>query len=177
MVKAMKRALKATIGRADLDEEEFRTVVSKIAHLLNCRPIQVVPDVNDLEPLTPNHFLFPDQAGAVFPPDVQEISEVKLSDRLRHQVMVQKHVWARFHHEVVPLLGPRKRWSAENENLKDNDVVIELDENLPRGMWRMLRVSKVLPSSDGLVRKVEVVNSDGKVYTRPISKLIPIVRE
>jgi hypothetical protein len=41
----------------------------------------------------------------------------------------------------------------------------------------MLRISKVLPSSDGLVRKVEVVNPDGKFYVRPISKLIPIVRE
>ena len=177
MVKAMKRALKATIGRADLDEEEFRTVVSKIAHLLNCRPIQVVPDVNDFEPLTPNHFLFPDLAGAVFPPDVRDIGNVKLSDRLRHQVMVQEHVWKRFHQEIIPLLGPRKRWSAEVANLNENDVVLELDENLPRGMWRMLRVSKIIPSQDNLVRKVEVVNPEGKVYTRPISKLIPIVRE
>jgi hypothetical protein len=177
MVKAMKRALKATIGRADLDEEEFRTVVSKIAHLLNCRPIQVVPDVNDFEPLTPNHFLFPDLAGAVFPPDVRDIGNVKLSDRLRHQGMVQEHVWKRFHQEIIPLLGPRKRWSAEVANLKENDVVLELDENLPRGSWRLLRVSKIIPSSDGLVRKVEVVNSDQKVYTRPIAKLIPIVRE
>jgi hypothetical protein len=54
--------------------------------------------------------------------------------------MIQEHVWSRFHHEVVPLLGPRKRWSSEFENLRENDVVIELDENLPRGMWRMLRV-------------------------------------
>ena len=164
----MKRALKSTVGRADLNEEEFRTVVSKIAHLLNCRPIQVVPNVDDLEPLTPNHFLFPDQAGAVFPPDVGAVTKVKLSDRLRHQVMVQEHVWSRFYHEVVPLLGPRKRWSAELENLKVDDVVLELDENLPRGSWRLLRISKIIPSSDGLVRKVEVVNQDQKVYTRPI---------
>ena len=177
MVKAMKRALQATIGRADLDEEEFRTVISKVAHLLNCRPIQAVPDVDDFETLTPNHFLLPALAEAVFPPDVKDISQVKLSTRLRHQVMVQEHVWKRFHAEIVPLLGPRKRWSAEVENLKEDDVVLELDENLPRGLWRMLRVAKVLPSADGLVRKVEVANEHGKIYSRPISRLIPVVRE
>ena len=91
--------------------------------------------------------------------------------------MVQEHVWKRFHAEIVPLLGPRKRWSAEVENLKEDDVVLELDENLPRGLWRMLRVAKVLPSADGLVRKVEVANEHGKIYSRPISRLIPVVRE
>ena len=92
MVKAVKRAMKATIGRADLDEEEFRTVVSKTGYLLNCRPIQTVSDVNDYDTLTPNHFLLQDQAGAVFPPDVSEEDRLKLPTRLRHQIMIQRHV-------------------------------------------------------------------------------------
>ena len=52
MVKAMKRAMKAIIGQADLDEEEFRMAVSKMSYLINSRPIQVVSDVNDYEDLT-----------------------------------------------------------------------------------------------------------------------------
>ncbi len=39
-----------------------------------------------------------------------------------------------------------------------------------------MRVSKIFPSTDGLVRKVEVTSTDNKIYIRPISKLIPIVR-
>jgi hypothetical protein len=35
MAKAYKRAMKATIRHADLNEEEFRTVVSKVSYLLN----------------------------------------------------------------------------------------------------------------------------------------------
>ena len=42
MVKAMKRAMKAIIGQADLDEEEFRMAVSKMSCWNNSRPIQVV---------------------------------------------------------------------------------------------------------------------------------------
>ena len=70
MVKAMKQAMKATIGRADLDEEELRTTVSKMAYLINSRPIQAASDFHDYDVLKPNHFLLPDLAGAVFPPNV-----------------------------------------------------------------------------------------------------------
>lgn len=31
------------------------------------------------------------------------------------------------------------------------------DENLPRGQWRLGKVSEVFPSDDGLVRKVRVL--------------------
>ena len=92
MVKAMKQAMKATIGRADLDEEEFKTTVSKMAYLINSRPIQAVSDFHDYDVLTPNHFLLPDLAGAVFPPNVSEDDRMKLSLRLRFQVKIQQHV-------------------------------------------------------------------------------------
>ena len=177
MVKACKRAMKATIGHADLNEEEFRTVVSKMSYLLNCRPIQIVSDRDDYDTLTPNHFLLPGLSGAVFPPNVEEEDRLKLSVRLRHQIRVQQHVWKRFQAEIIPMLGPRKKWCSEMPNLKENDVVMEFDENLPRGVWRLLRVSKIIPSEDGLVRKVEVINATGKTYSRPISRLIPIARE
>ena len=176
IVKAMKRALRTVMQTADLQEEQFRTVVSKCMHMLNNRPIQMVGDIQDLEPLTPNHFLIGDLANAVFPPDLPEEDQDKLDNRLKHVAMIQEHVWKRFNEEIVPLLGPRTRWSAEKENIEVDEIVIEVDANTHRGSWRMMRVNKVIPSSDGLVRQVEVVNSEGKTYLRPIAKLIPIVR-
>jgi hypothetical protein len=72
-------------------------------------------------------------------------------------------------------MGPRKKWTLQQEQIKEDDVVIEVDENVPRGEWRKMRVSQVFPSEDGLVRKVEVTNGCGKFYVRPIAKLVPIV--
>ena len=175
MVKAMKRALRAVMMTADLHEEQFRTVISKCMHMLNNRPIQMVGDAQDLEPLTPNHFLIGDLGGAVFPPDFPE-EEGNLDQRLKYVITIQQHIWKRFQEEIVPLLGPRTRWSAERENIKVDEVVIEVDANTHRGSWRMMRVNKIIESEDGLVRQVEVINSDGKTYLRPIAKLIPIVR-
>lgn len=174
IVKAMKRALKATVGCASLAEEEFRTVISKVSWMLNNRPIQPVGDSSDLEALTPNHFLNGASEDVAFPPDLPA-KGISLQDRLKYQVEIQKHFWQRFQAEIVPLLAPRKKWMETFDNLKEDDVVIEVDENSPRGEWRKMRVTRVIPSDDGLVRKVEVTNGCGKFYVRPISRLIPIV--
>jgi hypothetical protein len=122
----------------------------------------------------PNSFVLGDLANAVFPPDFPEVTN--LDRKLKQQIEVQKNVWKQFFLEFVPLLGPRQKWSQVQENLKVDEVVIELDENQPRGVWRLMRVSKIFPSQDGLVRKVEVTSTDNKTYIRPIAKLIPIVR-
>ena len=174
IVKAMKRALKATVGRADLTEEEFRTMISKVSWMLNNRPIQPVGDSDDLEALTPNHFLNGAPEDAVFPPNLPNC-RLSLQERLKYQVSIQQHFWKRFQAEIIPLLGPRGKWKEEKEGLKEDDVVIEVDENTPRGEWRRMRVTRVFPSEDGLVRKVEVTNGRGKFYSRPISRLIPII--
>ena len=121
MVKAMKRAMKATIGRADLDEEEFKTTVSKMAYLINSRSIQAVSDFHDYNVLTPNHFLLPNLAGAVFPPNVSEDDKLKLSSRLHFQFKIRQHVWRRFQEEVIPLMGPRRN-SASNSQTCTNTM-------------------------------------------------------
>ena len=174
MVKAVKRALKDCASSADLDEEEFRTLVSKVASLLNNRPIQAfVPlDSEDLEVLTPNHFLIA-QGDSVFPPDLPE-SNRSLGARLRLQDNIQKHVWKRFQKELLPLLAPRRKWRATVPELKVDDIIIEVDENAKRGEWKMRRVHRILESADSLVRKVELFSPEGKIYLRPISRCIPI---
>ena len=104
--------------------------------MLNNRPIQQSGSIQDQAPLTPNSFVLGDLANAVFPPDFPEVTN--LDRKLKQQIEVQKSVWKRFFLEFVPLLGPRQKWSQEQENLKVDEVVIELDENQPRGVWRLM---------------------------------------
>jgi hypothetical protein len=173
VVKAAKRALKSIAGVSDLTEEEFRTFVSKAAWMLNQRPIQKVGDSGDLQALTPNHFLV-GGVDAVFPPDYEK-GKVDLTERLKFQDEVQKHFWSRFHQEIVPLLAPRSKWFHECGNLKEGDIVLESDEATPRGYWRKMRIVRVIPSTDGFIRRVELTNGQGKQYMRPITKLLPLM--
>ena len=174
IVKATKRALYATIKHADLDEEEFRTVVSSVSGMLNERPICKIGDHEDMIALTPNSFLISNLGGSIFPTEQREDRNVKERYHLVQEIV--RHFWGRFHKEMTEKLVPRKMWSQEKPSLEVGEIVVELDPNLPKGSWRMLRVNKVFPSSDGLVRRVEVSNSAGKTYERSIARLIPIVR-
>ena len=72
----------------------------------------------------------------------------------------------------------RQRWIQTKRNISVNDIVILHDE-CNRLSWKLGRVIKTLPSSDGLVRSVEVLTVDSagnqKEYTRPVSKLVCIL--
>jgi Family of unknown function (DUF5641) len=46
----------------------------------------------------------------------------------------------------------------QQEQIKEDDVVIKVVESVPRGEWRKMRVSQVFPSEDSLVQKVDVTN-------------------
>ena len=175
IVKSTKRALKTVLSRADFDQEEFSTCISKVAFMLNNRPIQAyVPMESDEQQiLTPNHFLIGHQDNSVFPPDLPEENRT-LGARLRYQDLMQKKVWKRFNKELLPLFGPRQKWRISQPDLKPGEIVIEIDENQPRGDWKMRRVVQVIESGDNKIRKVELVSPEGKLYLRPIARCIPI---
>jgi len=172
MVKATKRALYATIGTGDLNEEDFRTAVSKVAWMLNQRPIQRTGDASDWQTLTPNHFINVPE-GATFPPELPNTKN-SLQSRLKHQIEVQLHFWKRFQKEIVPLLAPRSKWFQRIENLKEGDLIVEIDDNEHRGKWKLALIEKVFPSQDSFVRKVEIKDAQNRRYIRPINRLIPI---
>ena len=58
MIKAAKRAIKAILGKAEVNDEELETTIIGVESLINSRPLtQVSEDLNDDPVLTPNHFL------------------------------------------------------------------------------------------------------------------------
>ena len=173
IVKAMKRALVSTIGYEDLDEEEFRTVVSKATWILNHRPIQKVGDNSDFEALTPSHFLGGIPEDAVFPPDLPH-TRSELQERLKIQIRVQQHLWERFQKEIIPELVSRSKWLYQKDNLKEGDIMVEIDEKTSRGHWKKVRITQIFTSSDNKVRRVEIRDGDGRTFMRPITNLIPL---
>jgi len=173
MVKATKRALFDTIRREDLTEEEFRTVVSKVAWMLNQRPIQKVGDTEDFETLCPAHFLGGTPEEASFPPDLPE-DRFDLPRRLKQQIEIQQHFWTRFQQEIVPELVPRTKWLNRAADLKVGDLAVIPDDRTKRGEWKKVRIIRTIPSTDGAVRKVEIMDRERRTFVRPIHGLIPI---
>jgi len=173
MVKAAKRALYDTFRREDLAEEEFRTVVSKVAWMLNQRPIQKVGDTDDFETLCPAHFLGGTPDEAVFPPDLPE-ERTNLPQRLKLQVEIQRHFWSRFQQEIVPELAHRTKWLSRVADFRVGDLAVEVDDKSRRGEWKKVRIIRTMPSTDGAVRKVEIMDCERRTFVRPIHGIIPI---
>ena len=56
---------------------------------------------------------------------------------------------------------PRKKWNAENRDVRVGDFVIVADPNAVRREWHMGKVAQVFPGKDGLVRNVQVKMATG----------------
>ncbi len=59
------------------------------------------------------------------------------------------------------------------KNVAVGDLVPEIDPNTGSCNQTLAVIKEVLPSNDGLVRKV-IITTNGKDYTRPITRLAPL---
>ena len=174
MIKSAKKSIKAILGNADVSDEELHTAICGAERLLNSRPITYVSsDVNDLSPLTPNHFLV-GQMGGPFAPEALDHEQAFNPRKRWHRIQqLLGQVWKRWIRELIPTLNTRKKWFHPKHNLKEGDVVIVAEPKASRGQWPLGRVTQVYPGQDGPVRVVQVRVKD-KEYVRPVHRLCPL---
>ena len=172
IVKALKRALHATYGYADLLIDEFVTAVAGAEGLLNSRPLaEVKMGSQESVVLTPNHFLNCPGGDLYLPSE----GTVDLGKRWRYLNRLQSHYKSRFIQEILPQLHPRRKWKIPRESLKVNDLVLEMSESEPKSLWKLARIVQVFPGADDCVRKVKVQFRGGDTeFLRPVNKLLPL---
>ncbi len=174
MIKSSKKAMRAILKDADITDEELETAIVGAEGELNSRPITYVSsDVDDLTPLTPNHFLV-GQLGGQYAPEAFDVEESRdLRSRWRRVQQLLGQIWSRWRKEFLPSLNKRGKWFHPQRNLKEGDVVLVVDTKAKRGEWPLGRIIEVYPGKDGLVRVVKVKVGE-HVYTRPVHRLCPL---
>ncbi|KAL9967797.1 hypothetical protein ACROYT_G026091 [Oculina patagonica] len=80
------------------------------------------------------------------------------------------HYWRRWLREYLPTLQERQKWNNPRKNLAVDDLVVVVDENVPRGQWLLGRIVRVFPGKDEFVRSAEVKTKHSTLH-RPIRKL------
>ncbi|XP_038119883.1 uncharacterized protein LOC119769982 [Culex quinquefasciatus] len=142
-VKSFKTHFKKTIGLRVLQHDEFVTVLVQIEACLNSRPLTPLSsDPNDLDVLTPGHFLVQRPLTAVAEPDLAEVPENRLSAWQRTQDFVQQ-IWRKWSTQYLSDLHNRTRWTRQRNNLSCGMMVLLKEENLPPQMWHL---GKIVPS-------------------------------
>ena len=124
---------------------------------------------HDPSPITPNHFLL-NHDPEVFPADVTCNADELSRKRWRRSQFLADQLWRLWRREYLPLLTLRHKWTTENKNIAVGDVVMIVDDSLPRALWPLARVHKVHPGKDGRVRSV-TVKTRNKFLDRPVTKL------
>ena len=170
LVRSAKKALKITLNGQLVNDETLHTFMVEVESLLNSRPLTHVSiDVRDPEPITPNHFLLGRNSPNI-PPGVFDDQDLCARKRWRQAQILTDHFWKRWLHEYVPNLTERKKWRTPTPQIKKDDVVLVVDDNAPRGQWRLGRVIETFSGRDGQVRTAEVKTKYGQ-YKRPVVKL------
>ena len=168
-IRTVRKVLTAILRNQVLDDERLETVFCEVESIVNSRPLTPVSsDPKDMEPLTPNHLLLL-RAGPSAPPGKFTKDDI-YSRRWRHVQFMADHFWKRWLREYLPLLQLRQKWLEPKQNLTPGDIVLLMDETVPRKTWPLGRVVKTFPGRDGLVRSAEV-KTKWNMLTRPVTKL------
>ena len=128
------------------------TILTEVEALVNSRPLTPVSDdINDLEALTPNHFIM-GRASTALPTCVTYDANIT----------------------PLPTITKRNKWwSTTKENVQVGDLVLILEESIVRGKWSLGRVTQTWSGRDSVIRKVEVLTKSGR-YVRPLTKISPL---
>jgi len=170
-VRSMKRLLIRTMGTHIFSYEEFTTLLARIEAVLNSRPLTpMTTDPADLDYLSPGHFLIGQPLLAV-PPRTTSESRVNLNQRWKLLDQCHQAFWRRWATEYLTSLQGRSKWRKETPNVNVDDMVVIVDNQAPPLMWRLGRVSEILPGQDGVVRVVRLLTLQGLI-TRPVAKIV-----
>ncbi|XP_058128539.1 uncharacterized protein LOC131292818, partial [Anopheles ziemanni] len=165
-VKVAKTHLVRQLGAASLSEEEMATVLAKIEGCMNSRPLTPLSsDPNDLEALTPAHFLIKRPLQPLPEFNASCASQNQLAKYQRLQRFTQSF-WDRWCNEYRKELNIAHRRQRKGYQLAEGDLIILKDDQLPPTRWPLARVLELHSGPDGISR----VATDDRIAAGESSK-------
>ncbi|XP_064622346.1 uncharacterized protein LOC135484642 [Lineus longissimus] len=170
LVKIAKGHLRTLSANCQLTDCGLRALLAEAEAVMNGRPLcPASSDPEDMEVLTPNHFLLHRKVEGL-PPGVF----VKEDSLLRHEWKKVQYLlnlfWERWISEYIPSLQRLEKWRSVRQNLKVGNMVLIADESVKRGQWPIGKVTRIVESVDGMVRSAYVQTETSELH-RPIAKL------
>lgn len=176
-----KNCFRRTLGRKILRYEELITFLSEVEATINCRPITYVSDENDgqlairpidlLIPKVQMDFQEPYVGDDLFRPEPAK----KLAMRWWATTRAINEFWNRWATEYLLILRERMQIlhksprAISQESPKIGHIVmVEMDEYL-RNSWPLGRIVSLKGG-----RSAEILMGNGRVWSRPVSKLVPL---
>ena len=173
LVRSFKRTLYAILGNRRLTDEILLTTFCLVEQSLNNRPLtSVSSDANNLDALTPNHFLLGNRSACL--PSLTPVDDFNHRKRYARAQAYANALWKRWLKEYLPPLNRRCKWKTpSDEILKTGDLVWIIDSDSPRDYYPLARILSLRYGNDGIARSAQVQTKSGSLI-RPIVNLIPV---
>ena len=171
MIRIVKETLVVILKEQAPSDETLLTLLAEVEHSVNSRPLtHVSVDPLDNEALTPNHFLFGTSSGTI---RLAKYDEQSACPR-KHWRLAQYFAdafWRRWLRDYLPTLVIRKKWFNTDCTLKPGDLVLVMDNQLPRNVWKKAVIVETFPGRDNEVRVAKIKTATGNLI-RPTRKLV-----
>ncbi|XP_066592980.1 uncharacterized protein [Prorops nasuta] len=152
---------------------KLTTVLVEIEVCLNSRPLcPLNNDVDDIEALTPAHFLIGGPLGVVPEEELPQVPENRLT-RFQLFKKIRDNFWIRWSREYLHTLQQRGKWKTATENLEPGRLVLIKDDHYPPSKWPLGRITETHVGPDGLLRVVTVKTASG-LSRRHIARICPL---
>ncbi|XP_058802443.1 uncharacterized protein LOC131670671 [Phymastichus coffea] len=131
-VKSMKAHLHRIAAPRMLTYEEFTTLLVSIEATLNSRPLAPpTGDLDDLDALTPSHFLLGISATSISQP-LPATTNLESTQHWELVRAMRELFWYRWGREYLNTLRQRPKWRTIRPNLQVDDLVVITDPTLLR---------------------------------------------
>ena len=188
MVAIVKRSLKKSLGSRVLDFRSLEALLLGIEDIVNHRPITKSSDhPKDRLALRPIDFIRPSVPHIFIPPTSPDDPDYAVSgidtaaSAKSYLDAVSKRVedfWEQWRTLYLTQLREKNRASqiasGSKKSPKAGEVVICVDEDLPRDRWKLAVVLKPVLSEDGEIRTVIVRNHNGREISKSVNHLISL---
>ena len=160
------------LGNRSLTDEVLTTTMCLVKQTLNARPTTTASDdPEDLEALTPNHFIL-GRANVCIPfiPNAVYSNHRKM---FRSCQAYADMIWQRWVIEYLPQNNVRSQCNKSQTDIEVGDLVWLVEDNVKRSQYRKARIVEIYPGKDG-VRKSALIKTFDGTLKRPVVKLAPL---
>ena len=189
LVGTVKGALKKSIGKICQTEKKLETFLTEAEAVINSRPLVYVgEDFDSGFSLTPVDFLNLNAKSGVpiieiHNPHDPDYGKKSPTDKLLEiWAKGQQHLnslWQVWKDDYLLNLRERSQTHVKGPRIQAAEEpkvgsVVLLKEDLPRGVWKMGKITELISSSDGKFRTAKVLLPTKKVLKRPLNLLYPL---
>ena len=170
LIRSISRILSAILQAQLTFDYVLTTAMAEAESILNSRPlIPITVDLKDGQPLTPNHLLLL-RESITLPPGLFDRRDNYTRQCWAQAQYLTNQFWRRFVKDYLPSLNEGQKWQIRKPNIMVNDLVLVVNEAVPRSQWSTARVLETYPNARDDVRSV-MVKTPHSILKRPMSKL------